>query len=286
MNKTRQETLKTTIWIILSALIYTITLNIFIYSGQFFPGGFSGTSVLIVRIFETYLDIRIPYGVLYALMNVPPTILVYKYVGKKFTYFSILQYALVSIFSFFIPKIALNYDPILIAIFGGVLGGISSAIALSRNASAGGTDFIAIYAANKLRRPVWNYIWYANIVIISIAGLLFGFEAALYSIIYQYVVTQVIDARHTRFKHMSLYMITDRPDEVTVSIFNTTRHGITRLWGEGAYSKTPKCLLYMVVNAFEVNDVVEAAKLADPKIFISISKTERIIGNYYQKPLE
>lgn len=286
MVKFTKNDLVTAFWIFASALVYTFTLNVFIYSGKFFPGGFSGISLLTVRIAETFFHVSIPYGLLYAAMNVVPTILVYRYVGKKFTYFSILQVGLVSLFSFIIPKITVNYDTILIAIFGGLLGGLSTAMALARNASAGGTDFIAIYAARKLNRPVWNYVWYANIAVLTLAGLLFGFETALYSIIYQFVATQVIDQRHTRFKTMSLYMITEKPEEVCANIFKGTRHGITKLWGEGAYSHTPRCLLYMVVNAFQVDEVVDAAREADPKIFISVSRTERIIGNYYQKPLE
>lgn len=286
MVKFNRNDFITLFWISVSALIYTLTLNIFIYSGHFFPGGFSGISVFTVRLFEQYLNFEIPYGVLYASLNIPVTILVFKQVGKKFTIFSVLHYALVSILSFFIPKVSLAYDPMLIAIFGGLLGGLSSSIALSRNASAGGTDFIAVWASNRLKRPVWNYIWYANIFLLSMAGILFGFEAALYSIVYQFVVTQVISERHTRFKTMSLYMITESPDEVSANILKHTRHGITKLWGEGAYTKKAKCVLYMVVNAFQVNDVVMHAQEIDPKIFITVSKTERIIGNYYQKPLD
>jgi len=286
MIKFTKEDFKTLFWISVSALIYSITLNVFINSGHFFPGGFSGISVFTVRLFQQYLQIDIPYGFIYASLNIPVTILVFKQIGKKFTIFSVLHYALVSVLSFLIPKVSLQYDPMLIAIFGGLLGGLSSSIALSRNASAGGTDFIAIWASNRLKRPVWNYIWYANILLLSMAGLIFGFEAALYSIVYQFVVTQVISERHTRFKTMSLYMVTEFPEEVSANILKHTRHGITKLWGEGAYSKQPKCLLYMVVNAFQVNEVVMHAQEIDPKIFITVSKTERIIGNYYQKPLD
>lgn len=276
----------TVFWIVISAMIFTFNLNSFIASGGFFPGGFSGISVLTVRSLKTFADIDFPYGVLYAALNIPFTFLVYKHVGKKFTLFSVLHYGLVSIFSFVFPKVHVDYDPILIAIFGGLLSGVASSIALSRNASAGGTDFIAVWASWKLNRPVWNYIMIGNVILLSIAGLLFGFEAALYSIIYQYVVTTVVNERHLRYKTKSLYMITEHPDEVSANILAHTRHGITKLWGEGAYSKQPKALLYMVVNAYQINEVVQSAQEIDPTIFISVSNTERIIGNYYQKPLE
>ena len=155
-----------------------------------------------------------------------------------------------------------------------------------QNASGGGTDFIAIYASNRYRKPIFNYILYGNMVILSVAGLLFGWEKALYSIIYQYVSTQVIESRYQRYKYSTLHMITNHPEEVSQTIFKNTRHGITKLKAEGMYSKSEKTMLYMVVNAFEVNDVVSAAKEADPKIFITISKADKIVGNYYLKPME
>lgn len=286
MNQTVKKNIKTTIVIIFSAFLSALTINVFVYSGGFFPGGFSGISVLINRSLIQYTGIDIPYGLLYVLMNIFPTILVYKYVGKRFTTFSILQYGLTSFFTLILPVVKLDYDIILITIFGGIFSGISVVLSLMQNASGGGTDFIAIYASNRYRKPIFNYILYANMGILSIAGLLFGWEKALYSIIYQYVSTQVIESRYQRYKFNTLHMITNHPEEVSQAIFKSTRHGITKLQAEGMYSKSEKTMLYMVVNAFEVNDVVSAAKEADPKIFITISKADKIVGNYYLKPME
>jgi uncharacterized membrane-anchored protein YitT (DUF2179 family) len=286
MNQTVKKNIKTTIVIIFSAFLSALTINVFVYSGGFFPGGFSGISVLINRSLIQYTGIDIPYGLLYVLMNIFPTILVYKYVGKRFTTFSILQYGLASFFTLILPVVKLDYDIILITIFGGIFSGISVVLSLMQNASGGGTDFIAIYASNRYRKPIFNYILYANMGILSIAGLLFGWEKALYSIIYQYVSTQVIESRYQRYKFSTLHMITNHPEEVSQAIFKSTRHGITKLQAEGMYSKSEKTMLYMVVNAFEVNDVVSAAKEADPKIFITISKADKIVGNYYLKPME
>ncbi|MHB8097802.1 MAG: YitT family protein [Erysipelotrichaceae bacterium] len=286
MNQTLKKNIKTTIVIIFSAFLSAITINVFVYSGGFFPGGFSGISVLINRSMIEYTGIDIPYGLLYVLMNIFPTILVYKYVGKRFTTFSILQYGLVSLFTLILPVVKLDYDIILITIFGGIFSGISVVLSLMQNASGGGTDFIAIYASNRYRKPIFNYILYGNMVILSVAGLLFGWEKALYSIIYQYVSTQVIESRYQRYKYSTLHMITNHPEEVSQAIFKNTRHGITKLRAEGMYSKSEKTMLYMVVNAFEVNDVVSAAKEVDPKIFITISKADKIVGNYYLKPME
>lgn len=280
------KNIKTTIVIIVSALLSAFSINYFVHSGQFYPGGFSGISILLIRVFRTYFNIELSYGLLYMIFNIGPTLLVYRYVGQRFTFFSIMHILLVSLFTMILPKVLLEYDIILITIFGGLIAGMSIVLSLQQDASGGGTDFIAIYVSNRFHKSAFNYIFYGNLIVLSIAGLLFGWEHALYSVIYQFVVTQMIEQRYLRYKHSSLFIITEEAEAVCASIFESTRHGITKIMAEGAYTKKPKTLLYMVVNAFEVQEVITAAKKADPKVFISISKTDKIVGNYYLKPME
>lgn len=282
----KKRDLITLFWVIASALLFTLSINSIIYTGNFYPGGISGLSLLTIRLLKDYLNISIPYGVLYTLLNLPGTYLVFSRVGKKFTIFSIIHYLLVSILTSLFPHIYLDYDVMLLSIFGGLISGIASLLTLSRNASGGGTDFIAIYLSDKFKKPVWSWIMFANVILLLTAGLLYGLEIALYSIIFQFVATQVINERHTRYKSKSLYMITSLPDEVSEQILKSTHHGITKIWGEGAYSKQKRCLLFMVVHEYQVNQVIYTAKKVDPHIFISVSNTERIVGNYHQAPLE
>lgn len=286
MNQQQKKDIQTTLMVILSALVYAFSIKVFVRAGALFPGGFTGISLLFTRYMLDYQGIYLPFGVVYALLNIIPTLLVYKYVGRRFALFSVLQYALVSLFTILLPTITLTADIILIAVFGGIIGGFGISLALNANASTGGTDFIAIYASNKTRTETWSYIMYGNMVVILLAGFLFGWEKALYSIVYQFCSTYIVSQRHMRFKLRALNLITAFPDEVCASIYKISRHGITRIWGEGGYSRQSKCMLYMVVNAFEVDEVVAAAKRGDPKVFISISSSERVIGNYYQKPLD
>jgi uncharacterized membrane-anchored protein YitT (DUF2179 family) len=285
MKNTKKD-IKTLFFIILSALFYSLSIKMFIQAGGLFPGGFSGISVLATRLLSKYASIEIPFALIYISLNIIPTILVYKYVGKRFTIFSVIQYLLVSLFTLILPNINITGDIILISVFGGIVGGFGTSLALGVNASGGGTDFLAIYVANKLKRETWSTVMAGNVVILMIAGLFFGWDKALYSIIYQFVYSQVVSARHLRYKHVTLIIITEHPDPVMEKIYATLRHGITKLWGEGGYSHQAKSVLYMVVNEFEVEDVIEACTSVDPKVFISVNKTEQVIGNYFQKPLE
>lgn len=272
-----------------ASAISASAIAFFASAAGLFPGGFSGLSLLIIRLAQRYLNLSIPYFVLYIALNIPPTLLVFKYVGKRFTIFSLFQIVvssvLVSLFeSMNVPLF--TDDMILLSVFGGIISGIGSSMALRLGASTGGTDFIAIYASFKKNNPTWNTILYANSAMLLVAGIFFGPTAALYSIIYQFVQTTVVQSQHNRFKLVTLHIITERPDAVCTKILSNTRHGITKLWGEGSFSHKPKALLYMVVNAFEVEDVVDSVLLVDPHAFIDISNSQRVIGNFYQKPMD
>ena len=285
-KKWSREDLKTTLFVVLSALVYSVSMKIFVESGGLFPGGFAGCATLISRLLERYAGLSAPFGVIYLLLNVGPTVLVFRHVGKRFTIFSILQYTLTSIFTAVLPSYPITDDIFLIAVFGGILSGFGISLALTVNASSGGTDFIAIYTASRFKKPTWSYVMAFNVFLLLTAGLLFGWRASLYSIVFQFCSTQVVSAMHKRFKLSTLFIVTQLPDQVSAAIFRTCRHGITRLSGEGEYSHKETHLLYMTVNAFQVHEVVQAVMKADPHAFINISKTEQIVGNYYQEPLD
>lgn len=272
--------------VLFSSFIYSVSINAFVEAGNLFPGGFSGISMLITRTAKVYFDINIPFSIPYFAMNIIITICVYKYIGKMFVAYSILWFTSTSIFTTFLPSFPLTSDILLISVFGGILCGLALVLALRNNASSGGLDFIAIYASSRYNVSVWNYVFLFNSLILLIAGLLFGWTQALYSIIFQFCSTQIVNEMHNRYKLKNLYIITTMPEEVCEMIFRTTRHGITKLWGEGAYTHQPKCFLFMTLNAYQVLEVVDSIRAVDPNAFVNVATAERIYGNYYQKPLD
>lgn len=283
---TINKDLQMTFWICISALVYSVAITNFSKVGGIYPGGFAGLSRIITDIAEKYWNIEIPFGILYLLMNALPTYLVFKHIGKRFTLYSILQYSLVSIITGFMPRFIFLDDPLLISVFGGLCNGIGVGIALRNNASSGGTDFIAIYVSNRFNRPIWNYVMFGNACVLCIAGLIFGWERAMYSIIYQFVSTQVVQRLHQRYKMETLVIVTTKPDKVIESILAKTRHGITEIQSQGAYSHINNTMLYMVINQYQHRQVIRSILEADPKAFINIQETVGIIGNYYQQPLD
>ncbi|NCB33453.1 MAG: YitT family protein [Erysipelotrichia bacterium] len=269
-----------------SALIYSFGFVTFVHSGNLFPGGYSGVSRLLSMAMLQYFNISVSFSVLYFSLNVITTLFIWKKIGHKFVIYSILWYSLASLFTAVIPSVAITNDELLLAVFGGLFNGFAIGIALRNNASSGGTDFIAIYLSMKYNMPTWNYIMAANATILTVAGLLFGWNRALYSIIFQFVSTQVVNTMHQRYKLTRVDVVTNMPEEICQGVFKTCRHGITKIPCEGGYTDKPHWLLLITINTYQLKQVVDTIHELDPHAFITLNSVERIIGNYYQKPLE
>lgn len=274
-------------FITLSSFIYSCGMNIFVRSGNLFPGGFAGISRLLSLLITDYLHISVSFSVIYFAMNIITTLFVYKRIGHKFILFSVIWFTLSSLFTGILTVLpTITQDPLLISVFGGLVNGFAVGLSLRHNASSGGTDFLAIDLSIRLNRPTWNYIFILNASVLFCAGLVYGWNQALYSIIFQYVSKEVVNTMHQRYKVTRLQVVTDHAEEICQAVFSICRHGITKVACEGAYSHHQHTLLFMSINTYQLKDVEQCILSIDPHAFISVNPVERIIGNYYQKPLE
>lgn len=273
-------------WILLSALLQSLALTSFSIPAKIYPSGVVGLTRLISDVLGDFFDIDLPYFYMYLTINVILAILVYRHIGKLFTIFSLLQTVLVSLFSSILRQYTLLDERMLVAIFGGLISGAGAGFALMHGASSGGTDFLSVYYSNKYHRSMWNYVFAFNCVIILIAGALYGFETAAYSIIFQYMSNFMITRMHKRYTHQAIFIVTKHPENVIESILSNVRHGITKIDAKGAYKGENETLLYTVVNSFETAEVVRYALEGDPEAFIETRDTLQVYGNYYQKPLD
>lgn len=285
-RKGKYKDLVTIICVVIGSLLCAININTFIGAGGLFPGGFTGLTVFIQRIFMKYMQMQIPYSLVNFALNVIPAYIGYKTVGKKFTYYSIVMIILTGVFVEILPIINITEDLLLITIFGGILQGVALGIALRGNASSGGTDFIAMWISKKTNQSAWNYILAMNAVMLIAAGFMFGWNAALYSIIFQFCSTQIVNTVHTRYKRMTIFIVTSHPDIVIEEIHNSTHHGVTRLEGIGTYLDKPRTMLYTVIDSANVKGLVTRIREIDTTSFVNVTKTETIEGNFYQSPIE
>jgi uncharacterized membrane-anchored protein YitT (DUF2179 family) len=273
-------------FISLAALLQAINLKTFVSVGGLFPGGVTGLTVLIQRCALRYLNVDLPYTPVNLLINAIPVYIGFRFVGKKLTLYSFYFIILSSFLTDLFPLHAITQDTLLISIFGGMINGFLVSICLQMNANTGGTDFISLFLSERTGIDSFNVILGVNVVILSVAGLLFGWDKALYSIIFQFFSTQVIHLRYRRYQETTLLIVTDFPKEVCHAIQKTSNHSATILHGEGAYEDTERAVVYSVVSSGETKKVISAIRESDHHAFINSIKTEGLSGWFYRRPTE
>lgn len=193
---------------------------------------------------------------------------------------------LASLITDLIPSFVITKDVLLLSVFGGVIGGVATVLCLWVEATAGGTDFISIFLSVRKGIDAWNIIFAFNIGILIIAGLLFDWTQALYSIIFQFTFTQVVKALYHKYQKQTIFVVTKHPHEVSRAIYSVSCHGATLLRGVGSYENKERKVVYSIVSRGEASAVMNAVKLVDPDAFISSIRTEQVRGFFYQKPTE
>ena len=262
----------------------SVNLRTFVHTGGLLPGGFAGLTILFQNISRTFLHFEIPYGPIYILMNLFPILMSFRKIGKKFTIYSCITIVTVAFLTDFLPLYKITSDILLISVFGGIVNGLAVSVCLSARATSGGTDFIAIYISEKFGVDAWNYILIFNVCVLTVNGFLFGWDKALYSIIFQYVSTQVIDICNKHYKKNTLFIVTDHPKEITEVINRLTMHGATEMRVTGTYEDTPRSMIYSVIDTEEIKLVTQQIKEVDPAAFVNVMRTDQIYGRFYMRP--
>ncbi len=270
--------------VVIASILFAWNLCCFAKTANLFPGGFAGLSLLLQEIIFKFLHIRIPYTIFNIVLNLFPIYIAFKYIGKKFTLYSILTIFLSSIFVDILPHYIFTQDILLVSVFGGLINGFAISLCLNVGATTGGTDFISIFLSQQKGIDAWNYILLGNAIMLIIAGALFGWPIALYSIIYQFCSTQIIQMLYKRYKKETLFIISDKSDKIYHAIKELTNHDATLFKGIGCYEEKEKTLIYSVINAEAKRQLIPLIRSIDPHAFINIVKTEELSGRFHNIP--
>lgn len=282
VEKGIKRNLLTVCAVVFAAFVMALNKNTFVDTAGLYPGGVSGLTILIQRLFENAFHITLPFTVVNLLLNAIPVYIGFRYIGRNFTLYSCLMIVLNSIFTDIIPPHTITEDILLISIFGGMIQGAAIALCLNAGATSGGTDFISIFLSERRGVDSFSIVLGFNAVILCIAGLLFGWDKALYSIIFQYTSTAVQRMLYKKFQQSTLFIVTTKPVAVCNAIYNTSQHGATVLEGEGSYGHCERNVVYSVVSSAESKKVIRVIRNADPAAFINEVKTQKLSGYFYQ----
>ena len=273
-----------------TSIVYAITasaaVNFFYEPGNIYSSGVTGIAQIIGTLAQSAFGIKIPVALALLLLNLPLFILGWFKISPKFTIFTGITVLLTSVFMQIIPVQVLSTDPIINAIFGGVVMGAGGGYALRNGLSSGGLDFITIAIRKKTGKTIGSLSIIFNSFILLAAGLLFGWQYAFYSALAIFVSGKVMDAVFTKQKKMQVTIVTSCADEVIHGIHSKMRRGITIINGaEGAFRYDRQKVLITVVTRYELPLLKQIMREIDPHAFVSIADNVQILGRFYEEDL-
>ena len=270
--------------VLLAAFLMAMNINTFVEAAGLYPGGATGLTIIIQRLALKYFGLTVSYTPINVILNAVPVYIGFRFIGKRFTLFSMIMVLANGFFVDLMPDHYLTHDPLLAAVFGGLLNAAAITMCLNVDATSGGTDFISIYFSQKKGIDAFPYILAGNVVILAIAGYIFGWDKALYSMIFQYVSTQALHFLYRTYQQRTLFVITDMPDRVCSMIYATCGHGATLIDGEGSFAHKNKKIVYSIVSASDTRKIIPKIREIDPNAFINSVRTEEMLGNFYMRP--
>lgn len=269
---------KKVIVVLICALLNAISLNLFLIPADVYSSGFTGVSQLLSSAITEYTPFTISTGILLLLLNIPVAILGWFKVGKAFTLYSFFSVVATSVFLGLVPLESLSDDILLNAVFGGVILAVGVGFTLKYGASTGGLDIIAMVLSRMKDKPIGGYIFILNAIIIFTAGLLNGWEKALYTLVALYATTRVIDSIHTRHVKLTAMVVTKKADALKKAIHSKLVRGITTIPAKGGFTNEQKDMMIIVITRYELYDLERIIKEVDPNAFTNIIQTTGIFG--------
>ena len=268
-----------------SAFLQAYTMQVFVQPANLLSSGFTGLAILIDKITSLF-GFSFPTFVGMVALNIPVALICWRSISKRFVIFSMLQVLLASAMLRLLTFEPILREPMLEVVFGGFLYGLAIAIALKGGASTAGTDFISLMVSNKTGKSIWGLIFAGNCVVLVIFGVLFGWTAAAYSIIFQFISTKAIEMFYTRYDRVTLQITTSKPDEVLEAYHKQFKHGSSCFEGIGGRSRERYWLINTVVSSYEVSDIVALVKVQDGGAVVNVFRTEDFFGNFYRAPVD
>jgi uncharacterized membrane-anchored protein YitT (DUF2179 family) len=270
--------------LVLGAIVQAASMDLFLIPGQIASGGVSGLAQVLNH-FTT-----LPIGMMVLVMNVPLFILGWRYLGgRRFfirTVFTVVFYSvLVDLGRLVIPT-GPTQNPVLNALYGGVVGGLGMGITFLGKGTGGGTDILARVLARLRGIPLSQSYLFTDALVILLAGLAFSWEQALYAMVALYiggVAAEVITEGASVVR--TALIVSDKPREVADAILREMERGVTGLHGEGMYTQQDRTVLYVVISRSEVARLKALIHEIDPQAFVVIGQASEALGEGF-RPLK
>ena len=265
--------------LLLAGIINAIGVTIFIAPVQLYDSGISGTSILLSQLTPEYLTLAFFLVVL----NVPLLLYGLKRQGVVFSVYAIFAVCIYALCAYLITDVLpvdvsiasplAGTDLFLCALFGGLISGIGSGLAIRYGGAMDGMEVIAVVFAKGLGISVGTFMLIYNVLLYIVCGIILGsWVLPLYSIVTYAAASKTVDFIVDGLdSSKSATIITTKPDKVAKAISDEFKIGITMIDAHGFYSKKPRTMLYVVANRFQIVKIKAMVREIDGNAYVAIA---------------
>jgi len=260
--------------IFVGSTLCAVGINGILIPQQFLSGGVTGIA-LVIR----YLVPSLPIAMLYFILNIPIYALGWMYVGRRFFLYSIAG-LLIFTGALTYPNIVLPvHDKILSAILAGIVIGTGSGIILKSLGSAGGLDILSIIIMKRFSIRLGSSILAFNAFVLAAGAILFSLEMALYTLVYLFVNSAMINLVVTGLsQRKAVHIISPQWEVITQEINEKIQRGVTIMRGQGGYTNQEYQILYTVITFRELPRLKRIVSAVDPNAFVVVTDTLEVMG--------
>ena len=276
---------------VIGELIAAAALNLFIVPLHLYTGGLMGVCQLLRTLASDYLGMSFGAydvaGILYFLLNIPILLVAYKNLGRGFVIKTLICTLSFSLFYSLLPSpsVPVVEDYLTAGLLGGILAGVGSGLVLTCGASGGGLDIVGLCLSKRGSRfTVGKFSLTFNAVLYTACLFLFSPEVAIYSVIYNFFTSMVLDRVHQQNVSVQALIFTKGDEDALARfIIENLGRSVTYWEGVGAYTKEDVHVLCVCLSKFEIEELVHAVHTIDPHAFLTTQEGTRIYGNFRRK---
>ena len=261
--------------ITLGSALCSVAINGILIPHKFFSAGFTGVALIIHYMFPCF-----SVAVIYLILNVPVFALGWMYVGRRFFLYSIAGAFIFTGTLIWIQIPLPVHDKMLSAILAGIISGVGSGIILRSLGSAGGLDILSVIFLRRFSIRLGTTILASNGLILVAGAVLFSLEEALYTLIYIFVSSYMVNLVVTGLsQRKAVYIISPKWEEISKEIMDRIQRGVTIIRGQGGYTGRDEKILYTVISFRELSQLKQLIRGVDPSAFVVVTDTLEVMGN-------
>ncbi len=243
-----------------------VGLELFLVNNQILDGGVVGISIIISQLTP------LPLGVLTFVLNIPFFVIGYRKIGKNFAVSTLYGIAVMSLVTLLLHDVEPVTDDLLLAtVFGGVTLGLGVGLVIRNGGALDGTEIVSIIVNGKTPFSTGQIIMVINILIFAVAGLVFNWDRAMYSLITYFLAYKVIDiVIQGMDESKSAFIISKYYEEIGGEIIEQLGKGVTYLEATGGYSGDVRKVIFVIISRFEEVKLKAILDEIDPDAFLAV----------------